>query len=617
MVSVMLSSTASAQAFDLADLSLEELGNIAVTSVSGRAEPLSTAAAAIYVITDDEIRRSGVTSLPEALRLAPNLLVARVDTAQYAISSRGFNSAIANKLLVLIDGRTVYTPLFSGVFWDMQDVMIEDIARIEVISGPGGTLWGTNAVNGVVNIITRAADATQGPLVAVTAGSRERSGALRYGGTLGERGHFRFYAKAAELENTERADGVAVRDAWDRAQIGFRADIDAAEGSLTLQGDAYSGQSEHRGSAGVIDFGRLEISGFNLLARWTRRFENGSDLRLQTYFDHTDRQDFSLFSPEADIFDVEIQHAMPLGDHKVLWGGGYRKGSDDVQDGLLFGFRPTSRDLEWANLFVQTEFSLSDRISLTAGIKLEENDYTGSEYLPSVRLGWHASPTQFLWTGLSRAVRAPSRLDRDVLLPPPSGFLIAGGPDFESEVANVAELGYRAQFGDRLSLSATAFHYDWDKLRSGQPAPALVENMIEGSIYGFESWAAWQATDSWRLNAGVTTLEHDLAVKPGSDDPVGPSALGNDPEYQWMLRSSHDIADDHRLDLLMRRVGALPEPRVPAYTAVDVNYSWLIRQIELSLTVQNVFDDAHPESGGASNRSEYPRGFFLTMRWSR
>ena len=605
-----------AQGLDLADLSLEELGKISVTSVSGRSEPLSTAAASIYVISEEDIRRSGATSLPEVLRLAPNLLVARVDTAQYAISARGFNSAIANKLLVLIDGRTVYTPLFSGVFWDMQDVMLQDIERIEVISGPGATLWGTNAVNGVVNIITRHAEATQRSLAMVTAGNRETAAALRYGGAFGDSGHFRVYGKAARLENSERADGAAVRDDWVRAQVGFRADFTHGRDQVTVQGDVYNGRSEHRGVAGPLDFGRLEVSGANLLARWTRHFENGSDLRVQGYYDHTDRDDFVLFSPEADLFDIQVQHSIPFGAHRLLWGGGYRRARDDVEDGLLFGFRPQSRELDWANLFVQNELALGEQLDLTFGIKIEENDYTGTETLPSVRLGWRASPDHFFWTGLSRAVRAPSRLDRDILFPPPTGFLILGGPNFVSEVADIAELGYRAQFASRFSLSATAFHYQWDKLRSGQLPPAMVENMIEGSVYGIEAWATWQPLDHWSLSGGLTALRQDLEVKPGSADPVGPSALGNDPDHQWMLRSSHNIGERHELDLMLRHVDELPEPQVPAYTAVDVKYSWHFRLVVLSLAVQNVFG-SHAESGGAADRSEYPRGAYLGFRWAQ
>ena len=601
---------------ELAELSLEELGDLMVTSVSGRAEPLSSAAASIYVITRDDIRRAGVTSLPEALRLAPNLLVARVDAVQYAISARGFNTAIANKLLVLIDGRTVYTPLFSGVFWDMQDVVLEDVERVEVISGPGATLWGANAVNGVINITTRSAADTQGALAVVGGGNREAGGTFRYGGRVGA-GHFRVYAKATDVVNTERADDLDVRDAWTRAQVGLRGDWPLREGSFTLQGDAYAGRSEHRGVFGPIDFGRVEVSGANVLARWTRRFDGGSDLQVQTYVDHADRDDFSLFSPEADIFDIDVRHAVPLGDHNLLWGGGYRRGSDDVEDGLLFGFAPRQRDLDWANVFVQTDWALTERIGVTLGLKLEDNDYTGTESLPSVRVAWTASPTQLIWAGLSRAVRAPSRLDREVLLPPPTGFLIRGGPNFVSEIAEVVEAGYRVQLDNGLTLFATAFHYDWDKLRSGQPPPAFIENMIAGSLYGFEAWGTWRPSDRWSVSAGLTSLEHDLGIKPGSTDPVGPSALGNDPEYQWMLRSTHSFGFRQQLEVLVRRVDELPQPQVPAYTAVDINYSWHFKSdFALSLALQNGFGGAHPESGRASNRSEYPRGAYLKLRWS-
>jgi iron complex outermembrane receptor protein len=597
-------------------LSLEELGDLEVTSVSGRAEPLSSAAASIYVITRDDIRRAGVTSLPEALRLAPNLLVARADAVQYAISARGFNSLIANKLLVLIDGRTVYTPLFSGVYWDMQDVVLEDVERIEVISGPGATLWGANAVNGVINITTRSAADTQGSMAVVGAGNREAGGTFRFGGRVGT-GHFRAYVKATDLDNTERANGVDVPDAWTRAQLGMRADWPLAAGSLTLQGDAYAGQSAQRGAPPPTGFGRVEIAGANVLGRWTRNFDGGSDLQVQAYLDYTDREDFGLFSPEAAIFDIDVRHSIPLGKHELLWGGGYRDANDDVKNGLFFGFAPPQRDLHWANLFAQTAWNLTERLALTVGLKLEDNDYTGTESLPNVRIAWTASPTQFVWSGLSRAVRAPARLDRDVLLPPPTGFIIRGGPDFVSEVAEVIEVGYRADFERGLGISATAFHYDWDKLRSGQPPPAFIQNMIEGSVYGFEAWATWRTSDRWSVSAGLMSLEHDLGLKPGSTDPTGPSALGNDPEHQWMLRSTHAFGLHQQLDVMVRRVDELPQPAVPAYTAVDINYSWHFKNdFALSIAAQNVFDGSHPESGAAPNRSEFPRGAYLKLRWS-
>jgi len=612
---------------DLADLSLEELGNIQVTSVSGRAEPLSGAASSIYVITSEDIRRSGATSLPEALRLAPNLQVARVDAKQYAISARGFNSAIANKLLVLIDGRTVYSPMFSGVFWDMQDVLLEDVERIEVISGPGATLWGANAVNGVINVITRAAGDTQGSLVVLGSGDHGSGATVRHGSSIGAGGHLRVYAKGDKLQNTETRSGAAVADGWERAQAGFRADWRQADSTFTLQGDAYSGKSEQRGAfLGLFPLGRVEVAGANLLARWTRRHADGSDLRVQAYYDHTDRDDFAQFSPRADVLDLDIQHAVPLGAHKLLWGGGYRRARDKVTDGLLVGLQPTSSTQDWANLFVQDEIALTENLALTLGIKLENNDYTGTESLPSARLAWKASPTQLWWAGLSRAVRAPSRIDREIQFPPPgspltafipAGSFIIGGPDFVSEVADVVELGWRAQPSRDLTLSVTAFHYEWDKLRSGQLPPAFVQNMIEGRVYGVEGWANWQAAETWRLSAGFTTLRKHLRLKPGSTDPDGPSELGNDPDYQWVLRSSHNLAPRQELDIMLRRVDELPDPRVPAYLAVDVRYGWRIRRdLEVSLVAQNLFDPSHPESGDAPGRSEFARGAYLKLRWT-
>ena len=612
---------------DLADLSLEELSNIEVTSVSGRAEKLSGAAASIFVITGEDIRRSGATSLPEALRLAPNLQVARIDAKQYAISSRGFNSVIANKLLVLIDGRTVYTPLFSGVFWDMQDVLLEDVERIEVISGPGATLWGANAVNGVINVITRPAGDTQGALVSAGSGDPGAGAAVRYGGKIGADGHLRVYAKGEKLQNTEMRSGAAVADGWERAQAGFRADWKEANSTFTLQGDAYSGKSERRGTfLGLFSLGRVEVSGANLLARWARRYADGSDLRVQAYYDHTDREDFALFSPRADIFDFDVQHAVPLGAHKLLWGTGYRRARDKVTDGLFFGLQPASSTQDWVNLFVQDEIALAGNLELTLGIKLENNDYTGTESLPSARLAWKASPTQLWWAGLSRAVRAPSRIDREIISPPagspltaflPAGSIIIGGPQFVSEVAEVLELGWRAQPSRGLTLSATAFHYEWDKLRSGQPAPAFVQNMIEGRVYGVEGWGSWQAADTWRVSAGLTTLRKHLRLKPGSTDPDGPSNLGNDPAYQWVLRSSHNLAQRQELDILLRRVDELPDPAVPAYIAFDLRYGWRVRRdLEISLLLQNLFDPSHPESGAAADRSELARGAYLKLRWT-
>jgi iron complex outermembrane receptor protein len=457
---------------EIADLSLEELAGIEVTSVSRRAEPLSAAPASIYVITADAIRRAGVSSLPEALRLAPNLQVARIDATQYAISARGFNNAIGNKLLVLIDGRTVYAPFFSGVLWDQQDVMLGDVERIEVISGPGATLWGANAVNGVINIITRSSAETQGLLAVAGGGDRERGLALRYGTAVGDSGHVRFYAKTTNARHTDTAADTAVADGNERHQLGFRADWNHDADDYTLQGDSYRTRAEYRGRFGTFELTPISTSGSNVLGRWTRRLGGGADLRVQVYFDHSERDDALLYRPRTDLGDAEFQHGLTLDNHRLVWGAGYRRAQDHIDPGLFFGFVPASRTLTWTNLFVQDDVKLASGLDLTLGLKFERNDYTGTETLPNLRLAWQPAAGQLLWGAISRAVRAPARLDRDLRLPPAGPpYIIAGGPDFVSEVANVLELGYRAQPTPEWSYSATAFLHDWQRLRSGQPPP--------------------------------------------------------------------------------------------------------------------------------------------------
>jgi len=606
----------------LKKLSLEELLDLEVTSVSKHPERLADAPSSIFVITRDAIRRSGVASLPEALRLAPNLQVARIDASQYAISARGFNNAVGNKLLVLIDGRTVYTPIFSGVFWDQQDVVLEDVERIEVISGPGATLWGANAVNGVINVISRRAEDTQGALVSVHGGNLETGATLRYGGSLGENSHFRVYAKGTQLQNTETASGAAVADGFDWGQAGFRADWQAGRDGFTLQGDAYSGRAEDRGAPNFGPVGRIDSSGMNLLARWNRQLDN-SDLRVQAYADHAERQDLNTFSPEADVLDVELQHGLQYGKHHFVWGGGYRHGHDDVEPGKFLGlipsgFIPSSRDLDWWNVFGQGDFSMTDSLTLTAGIKFEHNDYTGLEHLPSVRLAWKASPSLSAWGAVSRAVRAPSRIDRELYLPTTRPFLLAGGPNFVSEVADVYEAGLRGQASSSVTYSATLFWHEWDNLRSGTAPVAVLQNKIHGSAYGLEAWGTWQAARALRLSTGLLTLRKHLELEPGSTDPTGVNNpnLSNDPKYQWMLQASTDLGQNHQLDVTVRHVGELPHPAVPDYTAVDLRYGWrMLEELELSVTLRNAFDEEHAEFNPAPARSEIAREIYAKLEW--
>ena len=597
---------------DLSQLSLEQLSAIVVTSVSRRRERLADVSSSVFVISARDIQRSGATTVGEALRLAPNLNVARADTARYAISARGFNNVLANKMLVLIDGRAVYSPLFSGVFWESQHVMLEDVERIEVISGPGATIWGSNAVNGVINIITHASRDTQGALVSAGLGNREKAVAARYGGTLGERGHYRIYAKRFDLKESERADGADVGDRLQHTQAGFRADWRGVSQQFSLLADVYEG-----------DVGRLplvrDFSGGNLMARWHKQFEDGARLRVQGYYDHTNRDHADTFKERLDTFDVEVQHSLrPMGAHLLTWGAGHREARDRVTNSASQAFVPATRDLRWRNVFVQDEIALQDNLNLTLGAKLESNSFTGREWLPSARLAWRFAPEHTAWAALSRAVRAPSRIDRELYIPGNAPYFLAGNPTFGSEVSNVLQIGYRGQPFRALSWSATVFHHEHSRLRSLRPLPggAIFANDLEGRTSGLESWASYQVNRAWRLIAGFVVLDQDLRLRAGGVDFGGEAALGNDPSHWWTLRSRLDITSRHQLDVTVRRVGALKLPEVPAYTAVDARFGWQVsREIEVGLVLRNLFDPNHPEWGAAPNRVEHQRSALFQLLW--
>ncbi|MEO8675454.1 MAG: TonB-dependent receptor, partial [Casimicrobiaceae bacterium] len=587
--------------------------DIVVTSVSRREQSLADAPASVYVITNEDIRRFGVTSLPEALRLAPNLQVARADTNQYAISARGFDNVLANKLLVMIDGRTVYTPLFSGTFWEAQDVMLEDIDRIEVISGPGATLWGANAVNGIINIITQSARDTQGVLLAGGAGNREAGGDARYGGALDNDGYYRVYGKTIHRNASEFPNGNTVHDASTRTQGGFRADWDTPAQIVTLQGDAYTGDIDQLPAA-------RSIAGANVLASWSHRASDGALARVQAYYDYTYREHPGSFKETLDTVDIEAQYALRWsGIHEIVLGGGYRHARDEVTNSAAQALLPPARSLHWANVFAQDQISLRDDFDVIVGAKVETNIYTGAEFLPNVRAAWRPAAGQMLWASASRAVRSPARIDRDLYIPGKPPYFVAGNDSFASETANVYELGYRAQVGANASFTVTAFASEFDRLRSVQPQPggAVFANGIEGTNTGVEAWGTWRVLPNWQLFGGVTALRERLHVKPGSIDLGGLPALGNDPSVQWNLRSAWDVTPEVGINVMARRIAALPNPAVPAYTAVDARLVWRpSRELEFSVSAQNLFDPRHAEWGAASNRAEIQRGYFIAFLWS-
>lgn len=600
-IAVVPSYGADGRADAFLNLSLEELGNVQVTSVSRKEERLADAAASIQVITADAIRQAGARSVPEALRLAPNLQVAQISANQYAISARGFNSSTANKLLVMIDGRTVYTPLYSGVFWDVQDVLLQDVDRIEVISGPGGTLWGANAVNGVINIITKQANATVGDLVHASGGGSGYGLALRHGGAFSDSSAaYRVYAKLDHGRHSTRANGVAVPDAWDNRQMGFRTDWHAGQSDLTVQGDIYESATDQA----IPD--RQQSTGSNLLARWNNRLADGSELRVQTYWDRTTRKIPGSLGDKLDTLDIDIQHALPeTGGDQLIWGGGYRVAYDRFSNTAAILFLPGERKLHWANLFAQQEWALQPGLRLTVGGKLESNSYSGTEFLPNLKLAWKPAVDKLLWAGASRAVRAPSRIDRDFYIkgfPGGAPFLLAGGPDFRSEIANTVELGWRAQSGTSLSYSVVAFHSKYTGLRSLDLLPSgvyVIGNQIRGRMDGVEASARYQATPSWSLDANAVLL-HGRFNGPA----LAVSLPGNDPRSQWSMASRWSIRENHHVYVAVRHVGRLPSPAVPAYTAVDARYGWRVsKAVELAVTGRNLLERRHQEFSSGTGQS--------------
>jgi iron complex outermembrane receptor protein len=625
---------------ELKGLSVEQLMNIPVNSVARHPEKLLDAASAVQIITQEDIRRSGATSIAEALRLADNLQVAQKNSHDWAISARGFNTALANKLLVMIDGRTVYTPLFSGVFWDIQDYLLEDIDRIEVISGPGGTLWGANAVNGVINIITKSAKDTQGGYVEGGGGSElEGIAGARYGGALSPNSYLRVYGKYVDRGDEVLADGASSSDSWHQGRGGFRLDL-AASGrdNVTVQGDFYDGHEDEPTG------GSATTSGGNVLGRWARKFSDDSDMSLQSYFDQTHLLDPEpalmlgtlplappgILQDDLTTYDIDFQHRFALGArNRIVWGLGYRYTHDVVGNAPGIGFLPTLLDQRLYSGFVQDEVALRSNLSFTLGSKLEHNDYTGWELQPNVRLRWTIVQGQALWAAVSRAVRTPSRVDRDLYeAPPPRILLLKGGSDFESEKVIAYELGYRAQFTSRFSSSVSTFYNVYSNLRSTSFTPATVlplyfANNLEGHTYGVEFSGDYRVLDNWSLHGGYTLLREHLIVKPGQVDINDALNETADPKHQFSLRSSLDLPWRVQFDTSVRWVDSLlinsgaTTGTVPSYAELDARLAWRASHgLEVSVAGQNLLHARHPEYGFPDPaRIEISRSVYAKLTW--
>jgi iron complex outermembrane recepter protein len=588
----------------LKSLSIEDLVNLEITSVSRTHEPLSDAAAAVYVITREEILNSGARSLPDILRLAPNLQVAQITSSSFAITARGFNGTAAAKLLVLIDGRSVYTPFHSGVAWDVQDVPVQDIERIEVISGPGATLWGANAVNGVINITTRKASETLGASLQIGGGNLEQRGSVQYGGHADDTLAYRAYVDSFHYGDDVTATGMNADDAWHKYQGGFRLDWMPGMDLVTVQGDVYQGTENKFQSADQGDFGH------NLITRWNHAFAEGSALQVQAYYDYTKLSIPGVGFDELNTYDLDIQHAFTWSSRQsIVWGGGVRSQNDNFPTVLsgtqLLFFSPTRRTLNYNNAFVQDSISVSQTLKLIVGVKYEHDAYTGGEPLPNARLSWKVSDSNLVWAAVSRAVRAPSRLDRDLFEEQHSVVYIRGG-DFRDERLTAYEMGYRAQPSARSSVSVSTFYNVYRDLRSAEfsPGPALpviFANRMAGETYGLEAWANYQISEWWRMSAGGNWLHENLHFAPGSSGLGGVALAGDDPSYQVALRSTMSFAGSGSLYLDLRHIGALPSPASPAYTELNSHLGWAVsRAITLALTGSNLLHPHHLEFGTTS-----------------
>jgi iron complex outermembrane receptor protein len=622
---------------NLTDISLEQLVNIEVTSVSKKENRLNQSPAAISVITQEDIRRSGLTSIPELLRLAPGMDVAQINASTWAISSRGFNGQFADKLLVLVDGRSIYAPAFGGVFWGLQDTVLEDLDRIEIIRGPGATLWGANAVNGVINIITKSAKETQGLLISTSAGTEEQPAtSLRYGGQLGSNVYYRVYAKYVNHDNFVDASGNETADSWDALRGGARLDWEATEGDLlTLQGDYYGGTFNHNvvltsltpPYAQNITSGDYN-SGGNLLGRWTHDFTGSSQLTVQGYYDHTRNADAGT-EGLPDVYDFDAQHRFALGQRQdIVWGAGYRYSHVENRNASFITWNPPVRHDQLYSAFAQDDITVvEDRLHLTLGSKVEHNDYTGFEFEPSGRLLWTPSEKQTVWGAVSRAVRTPAvfetsaRYNSNFLaspFAPPVQVALSGNPNFKSEEVLSYELGYRIEPTRRLSFDLATYYTIYDRLRffgaSGAPffqptpvphmvVPEEFNNGLSASTYGAEVSAQWQAADCWKLMGSYSWLHMNLHA--------GDTMAGDSPQQQFQIRSYLNLPGNLELNNALYYVDTLPNQGIPSYFRLDAGLVWRPnRSWEIGIWGQNLLNGRHAEftSRTTPMLTEVPRG---------
>jgi iron complex outermembrane recepter protein len=636
---------------DLTDISLEDLMNIRVTSVSKKEQKLAKTGAAVFVITQEDIHRSGATNIPDLLRMAPGVDVARLNANRWAISIRGFNGIFANKALVLIDGRTVYLDSSSNVFWDQQDVPLEDIDHIEVIRGPGGTVWGANAVNGVINIITKNAKATQGGLVTAGTGSEETAeGLVQYGGKIGSKGAYRAFGRYFNVNNALASGGQKAADGWHGSHGGFRSDWDLSpRDSLTLQGDLFragAGQtittvfSNALPLQGTLNDPISDAAG-NILGRWNRILKNGSDTSLQVFYDFNHRTDPAKVDETHHKADLDFNHHIALGSRNdVVWGLGYRFEADDIRPGYALQFLPPRSNRSLFSAFIQDEIKLADSVSLTLGSKFEHNALTGFEYEPSAQLVWTPSGRHTVWASAARAIRQPSLVDVGLrldlaIVPQFNGSFgvptLLGDPNVQAEQLRDYEAGYRAQLSRRLSLDVTAFASFYRRLVTTEPRapfftltpapphliiPLVFDNLARAQDYGGELTATWEVNSRWRISPGYSLLHMAIVLDPSSQG-SSRSQAGESPKHQFQVRSWLNLRKNMDWDSTLMYVSALSGLAIPSYVRLDTRLGWRLGEfVELSIVGQNLLRARHVEFfDSAIHRTEIERSVFGKVTW--
>jgi iron complex outermembrane receptor protein len=634
---------------DLTQVSLEDLLNTKVTSVSKKEQTLSTAGAAIFVITQEDIRRSGATNIPDLLRMAPGVNVAQVNANTWAISIRGFNDIYADKVLVLIDGRSVYNPTFSGVNWDQQDVPLEDIERIEIIRGPGGTVWGGNAMNGVINIITKSSKSTPGGLISAGTGSQTAAQSLaQYGGTMGDNGTYRAFVHYFDQKSSIFPGGAPAADSYGMLHGGFRGDWQLAQrDTFTLQGDF---QQSRIGDMTSGLFGPLlessnQVTTGNILGRWNRTFSERSATSLQIYYD-SDHRNLEPNDVDAHLgtIDLDFNHHLAVGSrHDFVWGLGYRSTGDRITPSNVITFTPSQQRTNLFSVFIQDQIKLSSEFSLTLGSKFEHNSYTGYETEPSAQLVWQVRPEHSLWLSASKAIRQPSRSDNGLEVGLASipvgggatGFLaLFGNTDVEAEELRDYEAGYRALLNKHFSLDVVGFVSFYRRLRTEEPGspydylvdgstpvlliPLNFENRAHARDYGGEVFATWTATSRWKMMAGYSQLRMDVTRDPSSLDTTVQQIPGFSPAHQFQIRSQWNPRPRWEWDASLAYTGPLTTTNVPGFARLDTRIGWHASEsIELSLVGQNLLSPGHLEFIGTEGQLStlVQRSVFGKVTW--